>query len=196
MIKRLSSKQEQKKKAKKNQLIIGLTLVGLMVLSTFGIIVNSFGNSEETEEINYNGYVFEESQGIYSLKLGEAEFYFRTNPEEIKTLKYKSNYSKLISDYLSKPIYIDSQDQIIYAELYQNLYPFAQKIQPACINPENCASESYPIKTCEDELIVVKEGTNNNIYQEENCIFIEAKSEDLTKLTDKFLFTLIGIDKQ
>jgi len=195
MIKRLSSKQEQKRKAKKNQLIIGLTLVGLMILSTFGIIVNSFGNNEETDEITYNGYVFEESGGIYSLKLGEAEFYFRTNPEEIKNLEYESNHSKLISDYLSKPLYIDSPNQIPYAELYQNLYPFAQKIQPACIDEKNCASEEYPIKTCEDEMIIVRKKSDNNIYQEENCIFIEAKNEDLNKLTDKFLFTLIGIDK-
>jgi len=195
MIKRLSSKQEQKRKAKKNQLIIGLTLVGLMILSTFGIIVNSFGNNEETDEITYNGYVFEESGGIYSLKLGEAEFYFRTNPEEIKNLEYESNHSKLISDYLSKPLYIDSPNQIPYAELYQNLYPFAQKIQPACIDEKNCASGEYPIKTCEDEMIIVRKKSNNNIYQEENCIFIEAKNEDLNKLTDKFLFTLIGIDK-
>jgi hypothetical protein len=195
MIKRLTPKEKQKRKEKKNQLILGLTLVGLMILSTFGMIVNSFGNVEETKEITYNGYVFKENSGVYSLKLGDTEFYFKTNPLELKSLEYESNYSKLLSDYLAKPVYIDSKNELAYVELYQNLYPFVQKIQPACINAENCPSQEYPIKSCEDELIIIKEGTNNNIYQQENCIFIEGKMEDLNKLTDKFLFTIIGIDK-
>ena len=195
MIRRLTSKEEERKKAKKNQLIIGVALVGLMVLSTFGIIVNSFGEEENTEEINYNGYVFEESSGIYSISLGDSDFYFRSNPLELKNIDYSSNYSKLIIDYLSQSIYIDSTDQTIYAELYQNLFPFAQKIQPACINESTCPSANYPIKDCQENIIIIRESENNNSYQEENCIFIEGKKENLIKLTDKFIFKLIGLDK-
>jgi hypothetical protein len=195
MIKKLTSKKEEQKKAKKNQLIIGLALVGLMIVSTFGIIVNSFGDDEESQEINYQGYVFEQSNGFYILSLGQNQFYFKSNPLELKDLEYDQNYTKLISNYLSSPIYLDSIDQVAYAELYQNLINFAQKIQPGCIDEETCQNQNYPIKTCEDNLIIIRIAENNNIYQEENCIFIEGKKEDLIKLTDKFLLKIFGVDK-
>lgn len=195
MMKRLTSKKEEQKKAKRNQLIIGVALVGLMVLSVFGIIANSFGKEEESDEVNYNGYLFEESNGFYILTLGQDQFYFKSNPLELKDLEYESNYSKLITNYVSFPLYLDSKDQLSYSELYQNLISYVQKIQPACLNEEDCANQDYPIKTCQDSLIIIRESENNNIYQEENCIFIEGKKEDLIKLTDKFLFKIIGIDK-
>ncbi len=195
MMKRLTSKKEEQKKAKKNQLIIGIALVGLMILSTFGIIVNSFGKEKENNEINYNGYSFEESNGFYILTLGQDQFYFKSNPLELKGLEYESNYSKSMTNYAALPLYLDSKDQTSYSELYQNLISHAQKIQPGCLNEEDCANQDYPIKNCQNNLIIIRESENNNIYQEENCIFIEGKKEDLIKLTDKFLFKIIGIDK-
>ena len=33
-----------------------------------------------------------------------------------------------------------------------------------------------------------------NIYQQENCVFIEGPRENLTQITDEFLFKITGIE--
>ena len=63
------------------------------------------------------------------------------------------------------------------------LGPFVSRIQEACYGP---CEEDLPEKSCEDNLIVVKESEESKIYQEENCIFIEGG----TGAIDAFFYRL------
>ena len=66
-------------------------------------------------------------------------------------------------------------------------------MQKACPEYVNCTDEDLPTKTCEDNFIIIKEGNYSNIIQDENCVFIEGKQEDLVQIVDEFLFKILGI---
>ena len=65
-------------------------------------------------------------------------------------------------------------------------------MQIACLDSAKCP-ENLPIKTCEDNFIIIEEKNKTAITQENKCIFIQGAKENLTKITDEFLFKVIGI---
>jgi hypothetical protein len=192
MRKKLISKEDEKKKQKRNQWIAGIVLVAVMFFSAFGIAVNSFGDSS-TEKFSYKGYDFQKINSYYVLDLGEANFYFLTNPEDLESIDIESNILRFIPNYLSKPLYLSSEDSTSSQEIYQNLQPYVERIQLACLEGEECLDENIPIKNCTNNFIVIRESNENKIYEDKNCVFIEGKQEDLLTLTDKFILEIIGI---
>ena len=194
MIKRLQTKRDLEKKHKRNQWILGIVLVVVMFGSVFGVIVNSFGNDGETDsKIEYNGYNFQIENNYFTLEMGSSKFYFSNGPDAIDSIEKEVSISKILPDYNGKIIYLSSEDSYSSGELYQNLQNYIVRIQPACESEENCVDETFPIKTCEDEFIIIRESDENKIYQNQSCVYIEGKSEDLLKLTDEFLLHLLGI---
>jgi len=195
MIRKLVSKQDIKKKQKRNQYILGAILIFVMFGSVFGVIVGSFGEKENTEKIIYNGHEFLEQNNYYILNLGEIQFYFSEDPREIALLEKEINISKTLPDFIGKPLYVYSEDYSPSTEIYQNINSYVERIQPACLEDNVCIDSNWPIKTCEDNFILILESETNKIYEKDNCIFIEGKKEDLTKLTDEFLFEIMGINQ-
>lgn len=193
MRRRLTSKKDLERKHKRNQWILGVVLVVVMFGSVFGIVVNSFGNDGESTEIEYNGYTFFVEGNYFTLILGESKFYFSNGPDTVDSLRKEVNISKVLPVYAGKTLYLYSEDTEASSELYQNLNPYVSRMQLACESEESCKDDSFPIKTCEDNFILIKESTQNKIYEKENCVYIEGKKEDLTKLADEFLFHILGI---
>jgi len=52
------------------------------------------------------------------------------------------------------------------SEIRANLFPFTDSIENACL--EEC-NEKFPIKTCQDNFIIIREGSKG-IIQENNCV--------------------------
>jgi hypothetical protein len=95
-------------------------------------------------------------------------------------------------EFVGKPLYIDSESEEAELEILINLGNIALRTQKACIEKRGC-EENRPTKTCTDNFIIIRESNISNILQQDNCVFIEGASEDLTQLTDQFLFKVLGI---
>ena len=190
-MRKIISKEQEAKKRKRNQLILAGILIIVMVGSTFGIIVNSFGQNEVNEAIEYNGYKFTNSNGFWVLNQGAYTFMFKYNPEQVEKISSELNY---LNEYSSKPLYIFSEDYVAEVEIYRNLGQIVERFQGACLNETGC-KENWPIKDCSNNFIIIKESEQNSITQEENCVFIKGRTENLTQLTDEFLFKILGIEK-
>jgi len=198
-MKRITSKKDREKRQKLNQFIIGGVLIFIMFASVFGIIVNSFGEEDsELKKINYNGFEFMNQNDFWILELEGFQFIFKNNPEQIElneSINISSEINSLNS-YLGKPLYVFSEDNNAKWEIYKNLDPRAnrivQRMQDACFEEE--CGENLPNKTCENNFIIIKESNNSKIIQEDNCVFIEGKKENLIKLTDKYLFKMLGVE--
>jgi len=188
-MRKLKSKQEEKKRQKQNQWIVGAILIFVMFGSVFGIVANSFGKQEDKNKINYNGFKFINQNGFWFTTIGNFDFVFKYNPKE--TTKINSEL-KSLSNYNSKPLYISSEDYSSKTEIYRNFKQIAERMQDACF--KEC-DEDLPVKTCEDNFIIIRESNSTNITQQNNCVFIEGKKENLTELTDEFLFKVIGIEQ-
>ncbi|MBS3084775.1 hypothetical protein J4411_02580 [Candidatus Pacearchaeota archaeon] len=196
MIKRIETKGEKEKKSRRNRWILAGILVFIMIGSTFGIVFQNFsgsGSGGGGESINYNGYTFFIVNGYYNLQTGDANLYFSLNPLNVDSIIKTVETNKTLSDYIGKVIYVSSSDYNSYGEIYSNLGSFAQRIQEACIEGEECLDLSLPIKTCLDKTIVIRSADQNKIYEKENCVYIEGKENDLLGLTDEFILRIFGI---
>jgi len=197
-MRKIASKQDKEKRARRNQFIVGGVLIFIMFGSVFGIIVNSFGEKEGViEGVTYNGFEFVNQNGFWISTIGNFQFVFSNNPEEMEfneSVNISSDINPL-NYYSGKPLYVSSEDGDAKWEIYRNLHPdsnqIVQRMQDACF--EECG-EDLPIKTCEDNFIIIKESNESRVIQKNNCVFIDGKRENLIKLVDKYLFKVLGIE--
>jgi len=201
-MRKLTSKEDEAKRKKRNQLILGLILVAVMLFSTLGY---SFGAQEDNatnggENVVYNGYTFiAHSSGFWLLNLGDFQFTFKNTPKDLEPIEGDVN---LVSDYVNKPTYVYSENQEAEIEIFRNLNQMVLRTQYACLDSGNLSGEiyelktcdqSYPIKNCSDNFVIIQEAETPEIIQEENCVFIRGPKESLVKVADEFLFKIMGI---
>lgn len=201
-MRKLESKKDTEKKKRRNQLIVGLVLVAVMLFSVLGYGFQSQDNDSSTQKnVEYNGFTFiPNGMGYYSLQIGNAQFLFKNTPKDIN--KTNSNLN-LVSNYANKPLYVYSESQNAEIEIYRNLDGFLLRRQYACLdlgnNTEiktnattNC-EENMPIKTCSDNFLIIEKGENIELTQYENCIFIRAPEPEMVAASDEFLFQILDI---
>jgi len=196
-VRRLSSKEDEERKRKRNMYIVGGILIFVLLFSTLGYSLQSGGstdngsNTDTSIKVNYKGYEFNYQNNYWVLQLGDLVFGFAYNPQQTEDGTTLENISS-ISKYSGQPLYISSVSPSAEQEVYRNLDQIVLRRQYACLEGENCTGD-YPTKTCEDNFIIIKQDIVNSIVEEDNCVYIIGKYEDLPKLTDEFLFKIMGI---
>ena len=189
-MKKIISKQRRDRKQNIKQWVVGIVLIGVMLFSVIaGGFVGRGGDS--SKKVKYNGFEFIKQGEFWTTEINEISFIFNYNPKQIEEIGEPLNG---ITNYRGKPLYIFSGNNVVEAKIYQNLFSngLIQRMQKGCPEDEVC-EEDIPIKTCEDNFIIMREKENLNIYQQENCVFIEGKKEDFMKLSDEFLFKILSI---
>jgi hypothetical protein len=192
-MRRIISKEAEEKKRRKNQLIIGIILIAVMIFSVLGYSLSSFGNNNSSGSVvNYNGFKFTQTSNFWNVNVGSYAFSFAYNPTQTEKINSALN---LLNSYSGKPLYISSENNEAEIEIYKNLFyqnQIVQRIQEACLQGEKCNGD-YPKKTCQDNFIIIKESNSSEIKQQNNCVFIEGNKGNLTKLSDSFLFKISGV---
>lgn len=184
---------QKQKTDRTKQLILGGALVVVMFFSVLGYAFQG-KEDDNSKKITYNGFKFVNQNGFWYLNVGQFQFAFKHNPKEVEKIDSELEY---LDNYYGKPIYISSESNEAGAEIYQNLFyrnQIVQRIQFACLDEEEC-EENLPIKTCLENFIIIKKSNNTEITQNESCVFIEGPLENLTKITDEFLFKILGIEQ-
>ncbi|VVB82067.1 Uncharacterised protein [uncultured archaeon] len=190
-MRKIIPKTEEQKKKNKNQWMVGGVLIFVMVFSVLGYSLNNQPNNANTQ-VSYNGFKFTQSSGLWHLQKGNFNFSFVYNPQEVSATNSILNP---LENYTGKPLYIYSDSQEAATDIYRNLFyntGIVQRVQDACFVGKNCSAE-IPIKTCDNNFIIIQEGNETQIKQQGNCVFIEGKMENLTQISDSFLYKLIGI---
>jgi hypothetical protein len=191
-MRRIESKERKRKKEKKNQLIIGVVMIALLVFSTAGFALFS-GNDETTQEnekVTHNGYEFIRQNNVWITEINTKNHAFFFLPTEIKNISI--DITNNVLTYTNKPLYIVNTNAATN-QIAFNLYPeYILRVQNACLNTTNCTN-NYPVKDCQTDNIIIFQNENDttNVYQNENCIYIEG---DVMKGSDKFLQRLLQID--
>jgi len=195
-MRKIIPKHKQNKKDKIKQFGVATALVFVMIISVLGY---SFSFSRQTEQspdkrIIYNGFEFVKENGLWMADIKGLQFSFRYNPKQTKDLENIDFIIKDINDYYNQPLYIYSENTEAETEIYRNLDQVVLRRQYACLE-EKCIENfpNFPIKTCEDNFIIIEKSEDAGIKQNQSCIFIQGKQEDLTKLTDRFLFEILGV---
>ena len=189
-MRKIKSKSSEVKKKRRNQAIIGFILIIVMFGSVFGVIVGSFGNSQNVNKIEYNGFEFIKQSNFWSMSIGDFNFIFKYNPNEVQEIETEVEY---LNNYYQKPLYLSSENLEATYEISNNLESFVLRMQNACLEGTLNCQEDLPIKNCTDNFIIIEESNLTNIIQENNCVFIQGSYEDLTKVSDEFLFHTLGV---
>lgn len=165
----------------------------VMVLSTIGYSLNN-ENRNAIEQINYNHFTLtkDSESGLWDLSKDGFNFSFSYNPNEASAPNYSLSN---LESYQNKPLYIYSEDGNAATEIYRNLFSnnqIVERAQEACIEWENCSGD-VPIKNCTDNFIIIKKSNMTRVNKQDNCVFIEGNIENLTQITDSFLYKIIGV---
>jgi len=192
-MRKIISREDRDKKNKRNQIIVGIFLIGIMIFGTLGYAFS--GNSEDKKEVlRYKGIDFIKDDSEYwRFNIQGVDFITKYNPEEVEDVD--ADMSLFINDYKNKPLYFISEFQEPIFELGGNLNQFVLRINEACLDEENCLG-NLPIKNCSiDNVVVFEEVLNESgkIYQEDNCIFISADWNEQVRYSDAFLFEILGV---
>ncbi len=193
-MRKILSRDEKDKKVRRNQLVIGMILIGVMIFGTLGYAFSGREN-ENSEKIEYKGIEFIKTNDYWNFNLQGYDFITKYNPQETENISFLS-YSSM-NNYANKPLYLVSEFNEPNYEISRNLNPFVLRIQNACISEDDCIG-NLPIKNCSaDNIIIIKEINNESpkeeIYQQDSCIFIIASLENQTRYVDSFLFKILGI---
>lgn len=186
---KIISREEKARKEKRNQAILGIILVGIMVLSTAGYALFS-KEKKDVKKLEYKGLNFVlQEDNLWHTNIQNYDFATTYNPEETENI---TGFLTLnIQSYVGKPLYFSyDSERIGIVEIARNLERFAERINSACL--DDC-KENYPVKNCSENIIIIKDLNETLIRQEDNCVYIFAKGEDVTRASDAFVFKILGL---
>ena len=189
---KIITKEKKTRKERRNKIILGIFLVSIMVLGTAGYAFFS-GSGEEIEKEEYAGIEFVlKENGLWNFEIQNFQFATTFTPKDTENIS--TFIFKTANDYYKKPLFFVGQG-IARQELERNLVNFVSWSQDACLEnyeSEECM-EDAPTKTCEDNIIIIKEAEKIEINEEENCVFILSPVDEQTRVADALLFKVLGL---
>lgn len=203
----LGREKTDEEKQKRNMIIIGVILIGLMVFSTVGYAIFE-GTISESQKTKYKDYEFKTIGSTWqtTLKISGADktitsYYL---PQEVENISV--NGTLLLSDFEGKTIYFitnnTNNERNAVSKIYSDFQDYFLRSQLACsIENENtsfCAN--LPIKSCDDanrdsmivKIIEVQNATASVNYNS-GCLRITGSGADLMRSSDRILFEAYGI---
>ena len=182
----IETKGEKEIKRKKKVRAISLFLLFIMVISTVGYAFVLFSENNPGSNINPSGDgQIQTDSGKWVLPFEGQGLLLQSSEKSVEDIPVEIFLN--INNYRNAPVYIDAgNSSAIYQEIAYNLNPFAYKLPAeACYGP---CQANLPEKNCSDYLIVYNKSTENKVYQNENCVFIEGDIRGV----DAFLYKVFN----
>ena len=183
-MRKILSEEEIARKQKIRNIIISIFLLLVLLASTVGFAF--LYNSESTTAGTQSDSKVQNLGDRWAANIGGQQFVFSNSPES----SFNATRINIIPDlnqYASKPLYIDTESELIYSEIASTLGRYSERVQYGCYS--SCENSSYPEKTCADNLIVVRQKDENKVYQNNSCVFIDGD----IRAVDAFLYKILGL---
>jgi len=208
MLERIKTKDERDRKRRQNQLLVGIVMIGLLVLSTAGFSLLSSDNSEDSNHdgssriVTENGYSFTNYQGQWALNYGGTEIFFTYLPSEVADVLIEGEFE--VSSYFGSTLYFVGDGGAAGNKVLQVIGSYASKHQSACLEGYSCEGD-LPSKRCDANLIIFDTGTfigeesevygdidfeETKVIKRDNCVFIGG---DQLRSADAFLYKVLGV---
>ena len=199
-IKKIVSKEEQERKKRTRNFLIGMVLVLIMLFSTAGYAINVAFSTQGTKAniVKYKDIDFvKDDAGLWEFQYNGQKFMTKYNPLELNDTKVSTGLT--LANYKDQVLYYEfNESQEGVRELLTNLWDLNQvpkRIWRACLT-DNCTID-VPVKSCSDDKIISfkipLKDENERVYKQENCVFIVANETNQARYSDAFLYNLIGI---
>ena len=204
-MRRIKSMADIERVRKRNNIIMGVAMILLLVASTAGFSLMS-SDSEEESVVEEMGFEFVRDGGMWKLVFGDDVFSFRYLPSEVGDVDV--NVSVEFGDYSGKPLYFVNLGEGT-GEVLVNFEKYVLRYQESCLRQNSSdvggresvvgdlgnlttCDEDLPVKDCNSNLIVFDVGNETRVYGDGGCVFIEG---DFVKGVDAFLYDVLGVTK-
>lgn len=184
-MRRIQTKEALEKKKRKNQILMGVVMTSLLLLSTLGYSLMS-GNKNDKSEINEFGIDFYRENGLWVADFDGDRFAFQNLPSEVSDVEVNGTF--ILGQYSGQPLYLVDVNQGA-SEIINNIGKYILRYQEACLINSTCEG-NWPEKDCSSNLIIFESGNETKVYQDENCAYIVG---DSIKAADAFLYRILGI---
>jgi hypothetical protein len=185
-MRKIKTQVEIDKMTKRNQILIGGTMIALLVFSIVGYSFASGDKNDDVSDVNEMGIDFFRQNGLWVAEIDGTVFAFQNLPSEVSDIDV--NVSIGLSQYSGQPLYFVNPNEGV-SEVLSNLGQYILRYQEACLDNVTCVGD-LPIKGCENNLIIFKDGDTGNVYQNGNCVFVVG---DSLKATDAFLYKVLQV---
>jgi hypothetical protein len=191
-------RRREKDTGKSVKVWMSVFLALTMILSAFGILLNSDSN-----ELKYGKYKVTRSNSIYTTKIGGEEVYFYALPYEVSYI----NISDVANSKLKSSVYVvttfdpsSSNESTSAIELVRfDLAKFMKgKYIVNAVMSSTSAYSALPVLGCENAtagspvvVFNVSDTTSVNVVGE--CIYLNAKGVDFLRIRDKLLYSYFGV---
>ncbi|MBT6690132.1 hypothetical protein HN903_03805 [archaeon] len=208
MMRRIKSIADIERARRRNNIIMGVGMIFLLLASTAGFAIMN-ADSEEESVVEELGFEFVRDGGMWKLILDESVFGFQYLPSEVEDVDV--NVSVEFGDYSGKALYFVNPNEGV-GEVLNNLGGYILRYQESCLQQDSRESvvggrwsddlgnltnnsdvfcdENLPIKDCDSNLIIFDIGNETRVYGDNNCVFIEG---DFLKGVDAFLYDILDI---
>lgn len=185
-MRKIQTQAEIDRKKRKNQIIVGVVMIGLLLMSIVGYSFTSGGNDGDSSKINEMGIDFFRQNGVWVAEIDGSVFGFQNLPSQVSDVDV--NVSIGLGQYSGQVLYFVDPNEGVN-EVLTNIGRYILRYQEACLGNETCEGD-LPVKDCDSNLIIFKNGNVTKVYQNDNCIFIVG---DSLKATDAFLYKVLQV---
>jgi len=184
-MRKIRSQSEVARGKKRNQIVVGVVLTSLLVVSTLGYSLMS-GDSENEDVVNEAGVDFVRNGGLWKTVFNEEVFGFQYLPSEVEDVLVSGDYD--FEDYVGEVLYFVDADEGT-SEILNNLGRYVLRYQDACLDGSVCEGD-LPLKSCDDNLIIFESGNETMIWRNKSCVYIVG---DGVRGADAFLYKALKI---
>ncbi len=210
-MRRIQTQADINRKKRKNQILVGGVMIGLLVLSIAGYSFRS-GDRDDTSKVNEMGIDFFRQNGRWVAEIDGVVFRFQNLPSEVSDVSV--NVSIGLGQYSGQPLYFVNPNEGVN-EVLANIGRYVLRYQESCLRQDSSGVSSrgsvvgdnlgnltkedesgfacegdLPVKGCDSNLIIFADGNESEVYQDENCIFIVG---DSLRATDAFLYKVLHV---
>ncbi len=195
-------RDSDERREKRKRTIIGVIIAAVMILSTFGFVLNYAGdNAGHSEE--YKGIKFEQSGNTVVAKINGKLMSFNYFPSQLEYINVSSKTASLLSS--TPTFFVTSDPQDVFAEsidmvsLYlttalpevKDVYPVAAftnstgfvRPEISCLN----ATDNVPV-------VHIFRSNTTSISGEGGCISVAAQSaQDVLRIGEKLTLVILGV---
>ncbi|MFH1238018.1 MAG: hypothetical protein ABIH79_01320 [archaeon] len=175
------------RKAQKKKIIVGVALIFLMVVSTVGYSLMQGDSEKNDSKVEENGLTFYRQNGIWATSIEGKTFGFQYLPSEIANISVEGDYD--LDMYTDQLLYYTSPNEGVI-EILNNVGSYVLRYQGACLNETYC-EDDLPMKDCWSNIIVIEEGNETKVYNNESCVYLVG---DSVKAADAFLYKLLKVN--
>jgi len=181
-IRKIETAEEIERKRKRNNLILSIIMILILVFSTAGY----FSLREDTSTSSGGSDNVQNVGDAWIITYGDQTIRVSSSPESAQNTSILS--LKTIDYYSGKTVYVASDSDAGFYEIASTVGRYTGRMQQACYGE---CEKNLPEKNCDDTMIVIRTNLTEKgrIYEEDNCVFIEGGLDAV----DAFIYQLFGV---